>query len=161
MSRVGLCVSQVKKGRAINNGRGDVRFLDAFDVAFAVAADLHSILSRRLDIVPFTDSRQLFDALVKGKRTAEQNSTVEIASARQSYRNFEINGVGLVQCADNPADRLTKVVASGALGMLIESQMDRTLVVEWIERTTRERNTSNLLLCQCDCIICDGSVCHG
>lgn len=42
-------------------------FIDAFDVAFAVAADLRSITSHLLDSAFSTDSRQLFDALVKGK----------------------------------------------------------------------------------------------
>lgn len=68
---------------------------------------------------------------------------MELASGRQSYRDLEINGYGLVRGADNPTERLTKAGANGALGRLLGLQVDRTFVVEWVKRAMREQNTSN------------------
>lgn len=111
--------------------------LDAFDAAFAVSADLKMALGRELYIAMFTDSKQLFDALVRGKRTTERRLMIEIHSVRQSYQSFEISRIGLVRGTDNPADGVSKIGHNGALDRLLDTQMDNTDVIEWIERTHR------------------------
>lgn len=95
-------------------------FMDAFDSVFTLAADLELIYARKLHIYMFTDSKQLFDAMIKGKRTQEKRLMVDITAARQSYKRFEIHRVGLVRGTDNPADGLSKIKDNGALDRLLD-----------------------------------------
>lgn len=111
-------------------------FMDAFDSVFALAADLEMVYGRKLEIYMYTDSKQLFDAMIKGKRTQEKRLMVDIMAARQSYRRFEITRVGLVKCVDNRADGLSKINDNVALDRLLDLFVDKTPVVEWIDRET-------------------------
>lgn len=111
-------------------------FLSGFDATFAISADLRLVLGRELELVMFTDSKQLFDVLTRGKRTTERRLMVEIASARASYKVFEIHNVGLVRGSDIPADGVTKTKSIGALERLVDNLVDDTCVVAWIDRTT-------------------------
>lgn len=63
-------------------------------------------LCRELNIFMFTDSKQLFEALVQNKRTTEMRHIIEMHSVRQSYRSFEISRIGLVHGTDIPTDGL-------------------------------------------------------
>lgn len=56
-------------------------FLDAFNVAFTIVADLAVILGRDLNITTLTDLLQLIYALVKRKRITDRRLMVEISSA--------------------------------------------------------------------------------
>lgn len=57
-------------------------FLDGFDGAFAVSADLNLVLGRSFELVMLTYWKQLFNALVKVKRGTEHQLTVKVAAAR-------------------------------------------------------------------------------
>lgn len=60
-------------------------FLDAFDAAFAIKDDIEANIEKSLSLSTLTDSKQLFDAIVKRKRTAERRLMVKMTSARQLY----------------------------------------------------------------------------
>lgn len=72
----------------------------------------------------FTDSKQLFDALTRRKQTTEKRLMIDIASAREAYKKFEIQAVGLIRGDQNPADGLTKDHDNGALEILLQSGFD-------------------------------------
>lgn len=112
--------------------------LDAFDASFATSLDLHSILGNNLVAVFYTESKQLFDALVKENCTTERHLNAEIPSVRQSYRDLKIVCIGLVRGADNAADGFTEVGSNRALNELIRTRINCTEVVEWIGRTKGE-----------------------
>lgn len=59
-------------------------FVDSFDAAFGMAADLELVYGRKLRIDMLTDSKQLFDAMVKGKKTSKMRLMVDIMVDRQS-----------------------------------------------------------------------------
>lgn len=109
-------------------------FMDAFDLAFVIKTDLEVILGMDLNIVMFTDSRQLYDSVTCGKRTAERRLSIDVTAARQSYRDYEIASIGLVKGEVNPADGLTKPGGNGALRRIIETGRDTTPVESWIVR---------------------------
>lgn len=117
--------------------------LDAFDFTFVAVDDLYVILCRLLHVILNMDSKQLFDTLIKGKRTTKRRLTVKISLAPQSYRNFEISWVGLICSTVNPEERLTKVGSNGALKKLIDTQVDWTEVVMWMGRTMDKQSTSS------------------
>lgn len=117
-------------------------FVDAFDYAFMMMKDLNTMLGKVIPIFMFTDSKQLFDALTKGKRTTEKRLMIDILSARQSYKRFEISAIGLVTGLSNPADGLSKIGGNGALQKILETGMDETPVEQWIERTLMQATNS-------------------
>lgn len=110
-------------------------FMEGFDHVFSISRDHHLMLGSRAEVYMFTDFKQLFDALTKGKETTERRLMIEIMAARQAYRRFEIDGIGLVRGEDNPADGLSKVKDNGALRTLLTKDKDKTKVVQWIERS--------------------------
>lgn len=66
------------------------------DVVLAIVSDLRVMLDFYLEIVMLKHWRQLFNSIVKGRRTAERLLMVEIGSARQPYKSSEIRRMGLI-----------------------------------------------------------------
>lgn len=110
-------------------------FTDAFDAAFILVQDLRRGMNQDIPIFMFTDSKQVFDIMTRGKRPMEKRLAIDVAAACNAYRRFEIERVGLVRGEDNPADALSKIHHNGMLHKLIENNKDETPVQEWIVRT--------------------------
>lgn len=51
-----------------------------------------------------TDSKQVLDIITRGKRPTEKRLAVDVVAAREAYKRFEIDQVGLVNGTNNPAD---------------------------------------------------------
>lgn len=60
--------------------------------------------------------------------------TIDIKSARQSYKRCEIESIGLIRGSANPADGLTRPQGNEALRRLMQTDMDKTPVEQWIVR---------------------------
>lgn len=56
-------------------------FMDAFYEVTALTTDFSVLLSRPISIHMFTDSKQLFDALTRGKRTTDKRLIIYIKSS--------------------------------------------------------------------------------
>lgn len=56
-------------------------------------------------------------------------------AAREAYRKFNIDRVGLVKGTNNPADALSKLRHNGRLRELLDTGIDNTPVESWIART--------------------------
>lgn len=67
---------------------------------------------------------------------------VDIAAARQSYKRYEIHGVGLVAVVFNPTDGFTKVSGNGSLSVLISSGCAGTPLSQWIKRAVVQPTNS-------------------
>lgn len=68
----------------------------------------------------FTDSRQLFDVITRGKSPTERNLAVDLIAAREAYLRFEIDRVGLDRSEFNPTDEISKVKSYRCLTHLID-----------------------------------------
>lgn len=90
-------------------------FVDLFDTAFITAKDPKIISDFDVPNFMFTHSKQLFDAVSKGKTTTKKPLMTDITSVRQSYKEFEIKHVGLVEDMDDPADGMCKIKCNGVL----------------------------------------------
>lgn len=104
-------------------------FINVFDVVYTLRGDMERILGIVLVVHTYTDSRLLFDALTRGRRTSERRLTVDITAARETYRNQEIACIGLINGHDNPADALSKVIGNTRLRRM-QSGTDNTPVME-------------------------------
>jgi hypothetical protein len=106
-----------------------------FDIGAAVKATIERILEIELPLVICTDSRSLYDCLVKLGTTQEKRLMVDVMCLRQAYERREIAEVKWVAGASNPADSMTKGKPSGALKQLIDTNKVQLEEKEWVERT--------------------------
>lgn len=60
--------------------------MDAFDLFYIIRMDLDLMLDIHLDLTMFTESKQLFNAVICGNRTQERRLGIDLSAARQIYR---------------------------------------------------------------------------
>jgi hypothetical protein len=106
-----------------------------FDIAGAIKATIDKILTINLPLVLCTDSKSLYDCLVKLGTTQEKRLMIDVLCLRQSYERREIAEVKWIAGDSNPADALTKGKgASNALKQLLDTNRIKLEAVEWVER---------------------------
>jgi hypothetical protein len=80
-----------------------------FDMGIALKTTVERILkSPSIPLVICTDSRSLYDCLVKLGTTNEKRLMVDIMCLRQSYEKRETAEVKWINGNTNPADAMTK-----------------------------------------------------
>jgi hypothetical protein len=94
-------------------------FADGCDNAFLLRHELESMLGQPVPLIMFTDSKALFNVLIRNKVTMERRLKVDVAAARQAYHSMIISNIGLIKSCYNPADGLTKVGFNSALANLL------------------------------------------
>lgn len=72
-------------------------FMDVFDVMTVIVSDYVMLLHKQIPVIMFTDSKKLFDNINRGKRTTEKRLVIDIKSAGEAYKKFEIHAIGLIR----------------------------------------------------------------
>lgn len=113
--------------------------VNGFDSAIALRTTLHKIM-KTLDLpqipaILCSDSKSLYDCLVKLGTTQEKRLMIDIMSLRESYERREISEVRWINGKDNPADAFTKKAPNQALETLISTNKLRIRVEAFVERT--------------------------
>ena len=108
-------------------------FSAAFDKALVIRYNLQLILRIEIGLRICTDSKQLFDSIMRGAHTTGKRLLVEIM-AREAYNRYELSNVGLVLEDFNPAEGLTKSKMLPKLNELLHQGIDNTQVSQWIYR---------------------------
>ena len=106
-----------------------------FDVASVVKSTFEKILS--IKIIPMvlcTDSKSLFECLVKLGTTTEKRLMVDVMCLRQAYERREIAEVKWIDGNSNPADALTKSKPCKALTTLIDTNRLTINEIQWVDR---------------------------
>jgi hypothetical protein len=106
-----------------------------FDVGAAIKATLQGIFQREIPLVLCTDSRSLYDCLVKLGTTHEKRLMIDLMHLRQSYERREIAEVKWIDGNSNPADAMTKQKPCNALKKLIDTNEINIDAIQWVERT--------------------------
>lgn len=96
-------------------------FAAGFDAAHALRHQLAELFGKSIPLWMFTDSLTLFKTLTTCKRTTEGRLMIDIYAARESFRRREIDNIGFIRTAYNPADDLTKLHGNGALMQFLRS----------------------------------------
>jgi hypothetical protein len=107
---------------------------DAFDTAYALKHDIEMIMKQRIPIVILTDSLSLFDVITKASTTAEKRLMIDLSVLKQAYDRREIETIGLVRTAHNPADMLTKIKGSAILDTILSTAQLCHPVEQWVNR---------------------------
>jgi hypothetical protein len=105
-----------------------------FDIGASIKATIEKILNIDLPLVLCTDSKSLYDCLVKLGTTQEKRLMIDVMCLRQAYERREITEVKWIDGNTNPADSMTKSKASNALKQLIDTNKVQLVVQEWVER---------------------------
>ena len=111
-----------------------IAFSDLFDRAATLAAEIGDILGRKIPVQLLTDSKSLFDVISKGSRTSEKRVMLDIAAAREGFRDKVISDIGFVRSSQNLADGLTKKMAQAALQAVLSTGSLDIKPEQWIIR---------------------------
>lgn len=105
-----------------------------FDIGAVIKASLGKFLRGDVPLVLCTDSKSLYDCLVRLGTTQEKQLMVDVMCLRQSYERREITEVKWIDGDSNPADSMTKTKTSNALKTLIDTNMINLDTIAWVER---------------------------
>jgi hypothetical protein len=106
-----------------------------FDIGASIKSTIQNIL--RIDYLPMilcTDSKSLYDCLVKLGTTTEKRLMVDVMCLRQAYERREIMEIKWIEGGTNPADAMTKSKPCQALKQLVDTNKLDLQVAEWVER---------------------------
>jgi hypothetical protein len=79
-----------------------------------------------------TDSRLLYDCLVKLGTTKEKRLMIDIMAMREAYERSELMDIWWIDGRDNPADSMTKAGCNSAMEELINSNELDLRVQGWV-----------------------------
>jgi hypothetical protein len=109
-----------------------------FDHAAVIKATIEKILQITLPLVVCTDSKSLYECLVKLGSTQEKRLMVDLMCLRQSYERRMITEIKWIDGESNPADAMTKTKACQALKDLIDTNKIDLSAKQWVERRAKE-----------------------
>jgi Reverse transcriptase (RNA-dependent DNA polymerase) len=115
--------------------------VNGFDISAALKETLGLALKRPVSLVICTDSKSLFDCLVKLGTTAEKRLMIDIMSLRQSYERRQIAEIRWISGESNPADAMTKGKCGNALRTLIDTNTARPKEFDRVERPALTAST--------------------
>ena len=105
-----------------------------FDMGASVKSTVDRALEMDLPLVVCTDSKSLYECLVKLGTTREKRLMIDVMCLRQAYERREIAEVKWIKGDSNPADSMTKSKPSNALKHLTDTNTLQLDVEEWVER---------------------------
>ncbi len=120
----------------------------SFNKGIVIKTTIKKILNKSIPLIICTDSKSLYDCLVKLGTTNEKRLMIDLLCLRQSYECREIAEVKWIDGNTNPADAMTKGKPCSALKALLDMNKIDLKVTEWVERgekgmeTTKERTSS-------------------
>ena len=118
-------------------------FADAFDYAYVIRHDLEEILNQCIPLQIMTDSRSLFDVIVRNSTTSDRRLMIDIKDVRESYESQKISHVGFVRSEDNPANAFTKSKHCDALERILRTGTIDLHVDEWIVRQSSSKDSTS------------------
>jgi hypothetical protein len=92
-----------------------------FDMGASVKAIVDRALGIELLLVVCTDSKSLYEYLVKLRTTQEKQLIIDVIYLRQAYERREITKIKWIKGNSNPADSITKAKPSSALTQLLDT----------------------------------------
>jgi hypothetical protein len=94
-----------------------------FDSGSVIKSTIERILNISLPMILLTDSRSLYDCLVKLETTSEKRLMIDLMCLRQFYERREITKIRWIDEESNPADAMTKSNPCQALSRLIDTNI--------------------------------------
>ena len=89
-----------------------------FDISTVIKATLTKMLQRDIPLVLCTDSKFLYNCLVKLGIIPQKRLMIDVMSLRQLYERQEVTGIKWIHGCNNPADSMTKSMLRSGIGPL-------------------------------------------
>jgi len=86
-----------------------------------VKSTIDKALEIEVPLVVYTDSKSLYEYLVKLGTTREKRLIIDVMCLRQAYERREITEVKWIKGESNPADSMTKSKPTNALKHLLDT----------------------------------------
>jgi hypothetical protein len=109
--------------------------INDFDVEAIIKSIIERMLHISLSLILLTDSKSLYDCLVKLDTIAKKRLMIDLMCLRQSYERRKIAEIRWIDEDSNSADAMTKSKPCNALIKLIDTNTIELKTTEWIERT--------------------------
>ena len=106
-----------------------------FDLNAVIKGTFTKIMQTDIPLVLCTDSKSLYECLVKFGITQEKRLMIDVMSLRQSYERREVIEVKWIHGQNNSANSMTKIKPNTALKTIIETNHINLNTIEWIKRT--------------------------
>jgi hypothetical protein len=106
-----------------------------FDIAAAIKSTVDKILQTNIPLILATDSKSLYDCLVRLGTTQEKRLMIDVMCLRQAYERRQITEIKWIDGESNPADAMTKGKACAALTNLIDTNTINLQAIGWVERS--------------------------
>jgi hypothetical protein len=94
-------------------------------------ATLTKIFNAPIPLILATDSKSLYDCLVRLGTTIEKRLMIDVMAVLQSYERRKITEVKWIHGSNNPADSMTKSKPSLALKTVIATNRINLDTTEW------------------------------
>jgi hypothetical protein len=117
--------------------------INDFDVETIIKSIIERMLHIFLSLIFFTDSKSLFDCLVKLETTNEKRLMIDLMCLKLSYERREIAEIRWIDENINLADAMTKSKSCNALIKLIDINIIELKIIVWVERTTKHSDDQN------------------
>jgi hypothetical protein len=108
--------------------------INDFDVEAVIKSIIERMLHISLSLILLTDSKSLFDCLIKLETTSEKRLMIDLMCLRQSYERRKIAEIRWIDENINLADAMTKSKFCNALINLIDTNTIELKITEWVER---------------------------
>jgi hypothetical protein len=110
---------------------------------FDVDSVLKTTLTKMLDVVVLlilaTNSKSLYDCLVRLRTTIEKRLMIDVMTLRQCYERREIPEMKWVHETNNSVDSMIKIKSSSVLKTIIDINQINLNTTKWIERATTRK----------------------
>ena len=106
----------------------------------SIKSTVKRVLEINLPLVLCTDSKSLYQCLVKLGTTQEKQLMIDVMCLCQAYERREIAEVKWIKGDSNPADSITKSKPSNALKRLIDTNTLELDVEVWCTPTSKTDN---------------------
>jgi hypothetical protein len=114
--------------------------VNRFDNTIAISTTLQQVVRTlsipQIPVIVCSNSKSLYDCLVKLGTTNKKRLMIDIMSLRESYENREINEVRWINRKDNLADTCTKRTLNSALKRLVSQNKLSIRVEACVDRVT-------------------------
>lgn len=90
-----------------------------FDTSYKISICISDMFNRKVPLIMYTDSKSLYESLVRIKTTTGKRPLIDLLMLRQSYEQCKIVDVFRIRTEQNPANALTKQTSSPILENLM------------------------------------------
>ncbi len=112
-----------------------------FDVDSMLKATLTKMLDVAVSLILATNSKSLYDCLVRLRTTIEKRLMIDVMTLRQFYERKEITEMIWIHDINNSVDSMIKIKSSTVLKTMIDINQINLDIIEWVERKV-ERATA-------------------